>query len=715
MATAQRGRVDIQRVQNVLLIWLDGTIDQSSKDCKNTLTHLRHVINSITTFTDEETCVKFINEDAQEKVSIIISGALGQHVVPRIHDMSQVDTIFIFCGNKSRHEGWAKDWPKIQGVFTDIKPICQALKQAVKACELNTLSFSVVKTSGDSKKLNQLDPLFMYTQLIKEIILTIKFQQQHIDQYLAHCRQAFADNHDELNNINQLAEDYESKDAIWWYTKQCFLYPMLNRALRLTEVDIIVKMAFFISDLQRHIERLHQEQFAGQSNSKSFTVFRGLSIAEEDFKKIEETKGGLLAFNTFLSTSKQRSISLGFVLDSLAKNRASVGILFIMDIKPTKTTTPFASIEAVTAIPGEDEVLFSMHAVFRITEITLAKEHKRLYQVHLALTSDDDKDLRVLTDRIREDTYPTLPGWLQLGSVLLRMGHVTKSMEVFEGLLDQTGESEEDFSVYAVLAGTKFGSGEYKEALALYEKALAIQLNTLPPDHRILASIYDCIGLISNCIGDYQKALSSHEKGLEIQKQSLPPNHSDLAAPYNNIGTVYFSMGDSPKALSSHEKALEIQKQSLPLNHPDLAASYMNIGNVYFRMGDCSPKALSSYEKALEIQEQSLPPSHPDLGMTYMNIGNVYVSMGDYPKALSYNENALENRKQSLPPNHPHLAMSYNNIGVAYEKMGDYSEARRYYKLAVDIVEKSLPPSHPQRQTYGRNLERLNNSKGLWV
>jgi tetratricopeptide (TPR) repeat protein len=46
-------------------------------------------------------------------------------------------------------------------------------------------------------------------------------------------------------------------------------------------------------------------------------------------------------------------------------------------------------------------------------------------------------------------------------------------------------------------------------------------------------------GLVYFNMGDYPKALSSYEKTLAIQQQSLPPNHPDLAKSYGNIGIVY--------------------------------------------------------------------------------------------------------------------------------------------------------------------------------
>ena len=54
-----------------------------------------------------------------QEAFVISSGALGQHLVFDIHNMAQVHTIYIFCDNKQLHEGWANEWPKIEGVFTD--------------------------------------------------------------------------------------------------------------------------------------------------------------------------------------------------------------------------------------------------------------------------------------------------------------------------------------------------------------------------------------------------------------------------------------------------------------------------------------------------------------------------------------------------------------------------------------------------------------------
>src|SRR5579862_166722 len=107
-------RANIRMVQNVLLIWLHSNINDSSADCRNAITQLRRVVNTINTFTDGDQCIEFINSINDNKACMIISGSFGQHVIARVHDMFQVDSIFIFCGNQKRHEQWAKEWPKIK-------------------------------------------------------------------------------------------------------------------------------------------------------------------------------------------------------------------------------------------------------------------------------------------------------------------------------------------------------------------------------------------------------------------------------------------------------------------------------------------------------------------------------------------------------------------------------------------------------------------------
>ncbi|CAF3761732.1 unnamed protein product, partial [Adineta steineri] len=571
---ATNRRMNMQRIQNLLLIWLDNNINENNTDCSNTIKQLKRVVNNINTFTDGEQCLEFIQTITNNKVCMIVSGSLGKHIVPHVHDMSQVDTIFIFCNNQEWHKQWAKEWPKIKGVFTDITSICDALKPAALQCEQNATSISFV---ASNKKMDQLDPSFMYSQILKEILLTINFEDKHMKEFITYCRDVYEDDENELKNVHQLRTTYKNNIPIWWYTWDAFLYRMLNQALRSMDVDIIVRMGFFIKDLHCDIQRLHSEQFDGDQSGTTFTVYRGQGLSKEDFIEMTKTKGGLLSFNSFLSTSKNPAVSLSFAQQA-ATNADLIGILFVMSINPTHSTAPFASVSDVSYFLTEDEVLFSMHTIFRIGDIKSIDGNNHLYTVNLSLTNDNDQDLRTLTDRIRQETFPANKGWERLGLLLLKMGESNKAEEVYEVLLHQITNESDKAPIYNQLGQIKFNQGESPEALIYFEKSLAILQKTLPSNHLNLANTHNNIGIIYRNMGDYPNALSYYKKALAIKQQSLPSNDPSLAHSYNNIGKVYIDMDDYPKALSYLENALAILQQSLPSNHPALGDSYNNIG-----------------------------------------------------------------------------------------------------------------------------------------
>ncbi|CAF1161747.1 unnamed protein product [Adineta steineri] len=653
--------------QNYLLIWVDASIDEGKKDCQDTLTQLKNLVNDVNLCTESKQCIEVLNKVDREQAFVITSGSLGQHLVPEIHDIPQLDAIYIFCGDKSRHEGWTQNWTKIKGVHTNIKDIRQALQLAVKQCDQNAIaiSFLTVNDMASTDNLNQLEPTFMYTQLFKEILLDIEYDGKAIKDLAVCCHEVFAGNSTELKVINEFECDYRPEKAIWWYTRECFTYKMLNQALRMMNADIIINMGFFLRDVHREIQQLHEQQVSSYGR-KPFIVYRGQGLMKSDFEKIQKAKGGLMSFNNFLSTSKDKEVSFPFARDASTEPN-KIGILFIMSIDPCLKSTPFASVKEVSYFKHEEEILFSMHTVFRVNAIKQMNKNNQLYHVELELTSDDDQQLRSLTDRIREEASGST-GWKRLGKLLLTTGQFNKAEELYNVLLAQTSDEGEKLHYYNQLGYIKHKQGDYKKAIWYYEKALEMRQKTLPSNHPDLATSYNNIGSVYDNMGEYSKALLHYEKAFKIDQKTLPSNHPDLATSYNNIGLVYDNMGEYSKAFSYYEKALEIFQKTLPSNHPSFAASYNNIGSVYDNMGEYS-KALSYYEKALDICQKTLPSNHPNLASLYNNIAGVYYAMKHYSKALSSLERALDIKQRTLPPIHPSINDVKESIEIVKEEI----------------------------------------------
>ncbi|CAF1679284.1 unnamed protein product [Rotaria magnacalcarata] len=650
--------------QNFLLLWIDTDIDQSNIYFQTILAQLHSVVNDVNIFTQSDDCVDFLTEISDIRAFLIIGDNLGQEIVPLIHDIPHLDSVYILCADKLRHEQLAKAFVKIKGVHGEIAPICECLQQDVKQCNQDCIAMSVVAAHEERSNgnLNELEPSFMYTQIFKEILLEMEYDEQSINKLAADLRHLYSNNSARLNIIDKFERDYCPQQAIRWYTRERFTYELLNQALRKLEADTIINMGFFLRDIHLQLQELHQQQTNSFQREK-LIVYRGQGLEKMDFENLCRKKGGLLSFNNFLSTSKHRDTAIVFA-ESVSTKMGTVGILFEMSVDRAVSSAPFASIEQVSYFPTEDEVLFSMHTVFRIGEITKFDKNSSLYRVDLQLTSDDDEELRSLTNRIRVET-PGDTGWKRLGQLLLTLQRSDKAAALYTTLLEQTSDESEKAHYYTQLGYIKTDEGDYMKAIEYYEKAHGIDQKTLPPNDPSLAVFYNNIGSVYVKLGEHSKALSFYQKALQIKQETLAPHHPSLAISYNNTGSAYKNLGEYLKALSCYQIALEIKEKTLPPNHPSLATSYNNIGEVYRNIGDYS-KALVFYEEALEIYKKVLLPDHYLLATSYNNVGTIYMNIGEYSKAISFYEKSLEILEKAYPPNYPALATSYNSI--AYEQ-----------------------------------------------
>ncbi|UJR18233.1 hypothetical protein I4U23_005133 [Adineta vaga] len=679
--------VRMEIAQNFFLIWLDSSFAETNEDCKRFLTKLQQIVNTIKTYTDPNDCVNFVTDAKDENIFMITSGTLGLDCVPRIHHMPQIDSIYIFCDNKTKHEQWTKDWKKVKGVFTDIPSLCEALQQYVRLSDRDLMPITVT----NARNPNELEPTFMYTTLFKEAILEMKYDKDEIHKLADACRNLYPDNEIELKIIDEFEQNYTADTSIWWYTRECFTYHVLNRALRTFDTTIMISIGLFIQSLHHHIEQLYSKQ----KHLFPKTLYRGQGLSRTDFDQLQASVGGLLSFNSFLSTSANREISYEFASKALEKSD-HVGVLFKMTIDPACPCTPFAVIgEEGYYKETEKEILFSMNSIFRIGQVQIIQQHTQIFEVELMLTQNDDHKLQDLTANIREEISGST-GWHRLSKLLLLSGDLEQTKTLYHFLLNKAPRN--DFAQIFVLnheLGRVYSDmGENLKALDYYKESLRICRRLHGSNDTSVGTNYIDIGRVYSEMGKYSKALEYYEKGQKIYEKSLSRNHSWLTINYNNIGRIYLHMGDESKALQYYQKGLDIIEGSLSPNHPELGTSYNYIGQVHLSMGNY-PKALECYERGNKIYEKSLPPNHFWLVTSYSNLGDVYTNMAEYSKALEYYEKSHKIAEESLSPNHSWLATSYDSIGTIYSYKGEYSKALEYYEKAHKIKEQSLPPTHP--------------------
>jgi hypothetical protein len=95
------------------LIWLDENVNV--KDTRDTEQKLRSIINHLKKFQDVKQCQQYIEQRSKkDRLILIVSGQLGREIVPSIHNLRQVMSIYVYCMDKKNTREWACKFAKVK-------------------------------------------------------------------------------------------------------------------------------------------------------------------------------------------------------------------------------------------------------------------------------------------------------------------------------------------------------------------------------------------------------------------------------------------------------------------------------------------------------------------------------------------------------------------------------------------------------------------------
>ncbi|CAF5003981.1 unnamed protein product, partial [Rotaria sp. Silwood1] len=685
--------------EDFTLIWLDKTLDKDINDSRQT-SKLRQAVDDLKTYVDLNECENYIRSHENENIIFVVSGTYGQHIVPNIHDLTQIKRIYVFCRNEASHIEWIKKYIKVNNnIFTQTEKLLEALKPYIRQYQQTLLiQKSIVDVQNKTAD-------FKWARLLIDTLIRLPPESKAKAEMNETLRKYYHDNPATLQFIDTFERNEQNESAIKWYTKETCLYQIVNRIFREEQIDEIYNYRAFIKDLAEQLNQLYIDQITlyREYGTSGVIVYRGAGVGNHDIEVLKSNTGQLISFNGFLSTSPDEKLALNFAHGQFGSIDLTP-VLFAYKIDIDIDTTAFAFIpKEMRAIENESEVLFNPGAIFKIEQVEY-KDEDKMWRVTFSLCEKDFMHPHIATS------------YNNIGLVYKDKGDYDNALDYCKQALDiwkQTlpEEHPDIASSYNNIGLIYQDKGDYDNALDCYKKAHDIWKQTLPEKHPHIAITYNNIGLVYKDKGDYDNALDYCKPALGIRKQTLPENHSDIATSYNNIGLIYQNKGDYDNALDYYKKALDIWKQTLPENHPDIATDYNNIGVVYQNKGDYDI-ALDYYKKALDIGKQTLPENHPDIARSYNSIGEIYQNKGDYDNAFDYLQKALDIWKQTLPEKHPDIARSYNNIGGVYQNKGDYDNALDYYKKALDIEKQTVPENHLDIATGYNNIGVVYQNKG---
>ncbi|CAF3799121.1 unnamed protein product [Rotaria sp. Silwood1] len=109
------------------LVWFDDRTN--AKEARDAEEKLRSIVNNLKRFQGAEQCQRYIEERSKYKqIVMIVSGRLGLEIVPSIHHLRQIISIYVYCLNKESHEKWACKFAKVKAVVIKLDELISRIK-----------------------------------------------------------------------------------------------------------------------------------------------------------------------------------------------------------------------------------------------------------------------------------------------------------------------------------------------------------------------------------------------------------------------------------------------------------------------------------------------------------------------------------------------------------------------------------------------------------
>jgi tetratricopeptide (TPR) repeat protein len=672
--------------ESVTLIWFDSEVNKHNEafadDMRKTEVMLRRLNDFVLLCSSEADCITQMERSKSERVILIISGMCATAaLLEKAHSFRQVDTILIFCMQSSKYEALLQDIKntKIKGIFTDQDSLERCIFKTVRAIKKQLAVFALY----DSRKLKSIHNLdrgrgtFIWRQLMKEAVTKMprnNASEERVSkqEILQKCREYYRDNKNEMKNIDEFDRKYTHDQAMWWYTKDTFLFRLVNKALLTEDIEAFYTYRFYIADLCRCIAE-NSKCLRGKSDCTLYKVYRGKKQSQEEIQRLKDSIGQLIAANGFLSATRSRLVADIFagVGEEQTINPDFESVIYEISVDLKEQHVTLADLKPYSQFEDEEEVLFDLASVFKIESLKFDNDTK----VWICRMSPSNKGADIAKEYVEIKRIPINNDnvIIVLGDLLFDMGEFNKSKIYFEKLNDRMPQN----------VNVLFGLGrayfdlhtDYDKALEHFNAALHICTSPESLDLGMAAHINDYIGRVHRHQCRYAQALDTFAKSSDLYKEAGMLNHIHYAQMLGGIGFVQYQLGMDNLALQDFQQALKIVEQHMPFENPDLSNAYMNVSLPLYHMGQYD-KALESANLALAIATAVFPGKSLQIGLILKYIGKYLYKKGDYDQALERHLTSQELYRYFYPEEKsPYFAVRYNNIGKVYYRTKKYVEA----------------------------------------
>jgi eukaryotic-like serine/threonine-protein kinase len=280
-----------------------------------------------------------------------------------------------------------------------------------------------------------------------------------------------------------------------------------------------------------------------------------------------------------------------------------------------------------------------------------------------------------------------------LGTVALGAGDystaATHFLEAGRHLEEAYGKEDPAVAEVQYHAGLALeDSGRLDEARQAFDRALAMRIKLLGPEHLSVGQSYKALGGLVDMMGRTEEALELFRRAEAIFEKTLPPDHQQRASALSSIAIQLDQLERPDEALPLHLRAIAILEKKPKGHEIALSFALTALGVSYEGQGRYQD-ALAAHRRALALKEQVLGRDHVVLTYTLNPMATAALKKGDLAQASSLARRALAIVEPRLGRDHPEVAGPLFSLAEIALARRDPAEALRLIERSKGVQEKS--------------------------
>jgi tetratricopeptide (TPR) repeat protein len=713
------------------LIWLDVQSKGNDLESLKTKNLLLQICKDCLFY---ENCDLFFNDINQRKFAnkkalLIVSGSFV-NIISTYNVRNNISAAIIFCRYRYNYEHLRDTF--IVDICTDRKSLKNSITYEMSSLKLNLFENQPLKSVQSLTENNINNGVYYKYLLFIELLKQMPQTDQAKETMLKKSEDYYRTQEASLKQIDEFRQSYTFDKALRWYTRDTFVYRLVNLAFRTEDITLWYIFRFYITDLCRQLEKIYREQEENFGHRR-LILYRGQSrISTKELEDIKSSIGGLVATTGFFSTSFDEEVAGKFVLGaSTTHDYAPVFFEIVVDTNNTKNLI-FADVfkslsaqkESNTLVAGEREILFNIGSVFKITNVYY-HTNKSLWYITMEGTDEGTSlvknQIKLIIEKFQIQNMNLL-----FGKHILNMGYYSAAECYFQQMLQELPKNHKDIPlIYHFIGDIKMRITNWNEALTNFNRAYMLKRKSHSGKHPDFAITWNNIGNYHIAIGNYDLALLSYQNSLKYVKDSF-----NIAITKLNIASILIMNGQYLQALEVCRESLCLLQQIEPCpkgefvrchgligdihhaqqEYDDAEASYLcafAIAKKYLLMDDrrlikCIEALAIMYQKqdsnnnnrSIDFCREYLLLYQKDLPENHISIAYILMILGKLSDKIDYYERALSIFEKTISQEYASTANCLMLVAKYYDEQKLYEKALSFYMRAYEIQTKIYPLNH---------------------